>query len=77
MIIFGGGTGMNHNVTFNGIDRSPWLSIKSMKVYLDYRSGTSVRNFIEENQTILKIKRIKGGQIRVKQSSIDEALVDV
>jgi|GEM_PF-4127759 hypothetical protein len=68
---------MNPNLSYPLIDRSPWLSVRGMKRYLDYKSATSVRNFIHKHRQDLNIKRIKGGQIRVKQSSIDNVLEDI
>lgn len=59
------------------IDYTPWLSLRSVGEYIDYKSLTSVRRFINTNWDSLEIKRIPGGQLRVKQSSIDRVLCPV
>lgn len=56
------------------IDQSPWLTLNSVAKYLGYKSVKSARRFMNQNKEVLDIRRIPGGPIRIKQSSIDNAL---
>ncbi len=56
------------------IDQSPWLTLNSVAKYLGYKSVKSARRFMYNNKEILDIRRIPGGPIRIKQSSIDNVL---